>query len=575
MKMLKIIFNKVRPDKSSLGRAIQELNENRAASLKREVCGLTLEKWYCYKPLPNVADFRIILTKLDRALLRVGLIKKLPGTKIDYVPFKNKSLNRFVAHQLIRMNNADNKTYWQIQKHLILRSRVFYMMFVRKIIPRWHREMPLRGFLRLRQKYLKVANDSFELRTWIDAKRVYIKKHNGKWRPLGVPKLEWRIFLHGLNCALIYRLGNYVGKYQHAFRPHNGTLSAWKEIMRKVIHAKNIYEFDLKGFFDNVSLDALDNILNKLEISSDFGAAISVLNKSLIKLPKKQLLEEIDETLNTIAAQARTWETAEWIMNYEPLIPNFLKTHGVPQGSPMSPFLSTLVIEEYLFKEVKSQGHELLMYADDGMIFSEQGINFKPSKETIEAGMEFNLEKSWKVKEDGKWLRKLKFLGLVYDGNKNTWRADTRKGSKLLFDKYSLLEAQEEGFMEDYPNKNRPNGPLKDNYQLNSRSWLAYVNSKFAGYIQSKLYNGSWDNAQFVQNFEMRFKSGTWVYYYEKWIRITKRNKSYIPTFKLNVFNSSSIAILGALEGLRLQDKMPIRRLIKQNILNKKLNTES
>lgn len=44
------------------------------------------------------------------------------------------------------------------------------------------------------------------------------------------------------------------------------------------------------------------------------------------------------------------------------------------------------------------------------------------------------------MKKHGVWLKPLKLLGLVYDGEEGTLRASTRKGSKLLYDKGDLVD---------------------------------------------------------------------------------------------------------------------------------------
>lgn len=93
-----------------------------------------------------------------------------------------------------------------------------------------------------------------------------IPKANGKMRSLGVPSAAWRLYLAGLNQILLVWLSSFQHKNQHGFIPKRGTDSAWKHIYEKVLSSRNIYEFDLKEFFDRVNLDYLGNILNKIEI---------------------------------------------------------------------------------------------------------------------------------------------------------------------------------------------------------------------------------------------------------------------------------------------------------------------
>lgn len=103
---------------------------------------------------------------------------------------------------------------------------------------------------------------------------------------------------------------------------------------------------------------------------------------------------------------------------------------GVHQGAPCSPLIATLALEKTILKD-----HDAIMYADDGLIFSDNEIDpekiFAPYKRY---GIHLALKKSRFVKHNGVWLVPLKFLGLVYDGVKDIFYSETRKGKSLVFD---------------------------------------------------------------------------------------------------------------------------------------------
>jgi hypothetical protein len=71
------------------------------------------------------------------------------------------------------------------------------------------------------------------------------------------------------------------------------------------------------------------------------------------------------------------------------------------------------------------------MYADDGLIMSEEKIDYASVINNPRLGMLVNESKSGMVKEDGKRLKELKFLGMVYNPREDTLRSDTRNGKSL------------------------------------------------------------------------------------------------------------------------------------------------
>lgn len=96
-----------------------------------------------------------------------------------------------------------------------------------------------------------------------------IPKPDGGTRTLGIPSLSWRLYQHGLERILQVWLHPYSHPYQHGFLSSRGTDSAWRQIHREVLKSSDIYEFDLKKFFDSINLDYLRRILLCLQIPAN------------------------------------------------------------------------------------------------------------------------------------------------------------------------------------------------------------------------------------------------------------------------------------------------------------------
>jgi len=56
------------------------------------------------------------------------------------------------------------------------------------------------------------------------------------------------------NGFLTLFLEEELKQFNHAYMPNVGTMSAIKEFLLNVRNKKFIYEFDIKGFFNNVSI---------------------------------------------------------------------------------------------------------------------------------------------------------------------------------------------------------------------------------------------------------------------------------------------------------------------------------
>lgn len=602
IKTLKEILNNfpvVHNGQSNPSGAMKHLTVSEAATKARKAGGIPLKMWGPLKPFPNVKDFRVEVSKLDELFAKFGIQKRAEKARLEYVPYRNRDLNRYIAHQLIRLHKSTPENYWKLSTILLKRSRIWFMMSLRHVFPRWHREFPYWFVLKLRRDYLKLIKD-FDTGIRLDYRRVYIEKANKRgWRPLGVPKPVFRILLNSINNMLVLCLDPWLKDEQHGFRPKRGTLTAWKQILTTVINKQYIYEYDLEKYFDKINLNYVETTLSRFRVSRTWINLINVMNRSIINLPKNRLIDETSQKNMFPGNQQHYWAQAKPGGPFNITIPPVLgqvliKEEGVPQGAPFSPFISNLVLDISLLAACRLNAIKVVQYADDGIMCSDQEFKFPWTLEIKRAGIIQSLEKSGWVKFNGEWLKPLKFLGLEFDGNKSELSANTRKGSKLLYDKDSLLELIEERGDSSRFEKLLNIVELDESGWIQSASivrkseatWERFVKSKYAGWIQSRLYNGSWNLEGFKQDFSLTFAEGSWVSEYVKWSKkwdyAQKEKWSWVKTaewitgtklaspalyqesLKLNVFNSTSVATRSILEAFRLAEGMSPRKALRQ-----------
>jgi hypothetical protein len=89
---------------------------------------------------------------------------------------------------------------------------------------------------------------------------------------------------------------------------------------------------------------------------------------------------------------------------------NLFKEFGVPQGTATACSLATLAVEPLTVER-----EDVVMYADDGMTFSEEAWNYLNSEELKARGVHKEESKSKILKNKGKWIvNSFRFLGLRY-----------------------------------------------------------------------------------------------------------------------------------------------------------------
>jgi hypothetical protein len=477
------------------------------------------------KLLPNVRKFRIEVSQMDIIFALFGIEKRLKP-KMKFFYHTNKSLNRYVLHQLNRMTKSCKTNpilCWRIGMRLVRRSNVFFVMALNHVFPKWHRNMKLSSVVRLAIAVRRIANNP---ESKLDFKRVYLEEPR-KWRPLGVPTPAWRIYLHMMNVILTFYY-EASGKYresQHGFRPGRGTLTAWRHILKEVIKAKDIYEFDLKGFFDSINLDYIAMQMTKDLIPHNIVKLFYYINTCACLVKPPYRLNEFEHMMKSLIHKGSYDE----VISHPRPLSYMYRVRGVPQGAPTSPSLSLLGLHDSILDR---PGINTIMYADDGLYYGDLKDTplITPNSGIVSANISFNHKKSGWIKKDGKWLKPLKFLGLIYDGESDKLQAQTRKGASLEFDKMNLVKAWEISRSNPGVGESWETKVWKDKYTFED-----LAKSKLFGFIQSRLYQGSWNMEGYEQMFELSYEKDSYCAYSMK-----LRNKS--TSDNITVFNASTFA---------------------------------
>jgi RNA-directed DNA polymerase len=166
-------------------------------------------------------------------------------------------------------------------------------------------------------------------------KRVEIPKTDGGVRKLGIPTALDRFVQQAVMQVLQNRWDPTFSDHSYGFRPNR---SAHQAVAAAQGHVAEGYEWvvdiDLEKFFDRVNHDRLMSQLAK-------------------RIEDKRVLKLIREFLNA------------GVMENGLVSPT---TEGTPQGGPLSPLLSNIVLDE-LDRELQRRGHRFVRYADDCNIY--------------------------------------------------------------------------------------------------------------------------------------------------------------------------------------------------------------
>jgi len=211
-------------------------------------------------------------------------------------------------------------------------------------------------------------------------KEILIPKAKGGHRKLGIPTVKDRLVQQAIYQVLSKLYEPTFSPTSYGFRKGRGTKDALKQLSHYISKGKShIVDIDMAKFFDEVNHERL---LSRLRLR--------VKDKVLLSLIHKYLRSGILE--NGILSQ---------------------RIKGTPQGSPLSPLLSNIVLDE-LDKELSKRGHTYVRYADDLIIV----LGSKRAAVRVKRSIISYIEKTLRLKVNQEKSRICRPLDLNYLGHR-------------------------------------------------------------------------------------------------------------------------------------------------------------
>ena len=219
-------------------------------------------------------------------------------------------------------------------------------------------------------------------------RRVLIPKDKGH-RKLGMPTVIDRVLQQAIAQVLTPMYEPRFSDNSYGFRPRRGAHDALKKCQGYITEGyKYAVDLDLEKFFDTVQHGKLIEVLSR---TIHDGRVISLIHKYL-------------NAGVQIGSQLRTNEV------------------GVPQGGPLSPILSNIMLNE-MDRELERREHKFVRYADDLLILCRSkrsaGRTMGSMTRFIEEKLFLKVNRS---KSQTAYIRKVKFLGYSFYERKGEGR---------------------------------------------------------------------------------------------------------------------------------------------------------
>ena len=191
-------------------------------------------------------------------------------------------------------------------------------------------------------------------------RKVEIPKPTGGMRMLGIPTVKDRLVQQAIHQELNRYYEPYFSDHSYGFRTGRSAGQAIVQASDYIAEGREwVVDIDLEKFFDTINHDRLMQRLSK-------------------GIGDKRLLRLINGYLKTGIMTGGLIEQ---------------RTAGTPQGSPLSPLLSNIVLDE-LDRELEKRGLPFCRYADDCNIF----VRSKKAGERVMESLTDFIERKLKLK---------------------------------------------------------------------------------------------------------------------------------------------------------------------------------
>jgi len=191
-------------------------------------------------------------------------------------------------------------------------------------------------------------------------RKVEIPKPTGGTRMLGIPTVKDRLIQQAIHQELNRYYDPHFSEHSYGFRPGRSAHQAIVQASHYIKEGKEwVVDIDLEKFFDKINHDRLMQRLSK-------------------GVGDKRLLRLINAYLKAGMMEGGLEEQ---------------RIAGTPQGGPLSPLLSNIVLDE-LDRELESRGHSFCRYADDCNIY----VKSRKAGERVMASVVDFIERKLKLK---------------------------------------------------------------------------------------------------------------------------------------------------------------------------------